>query len=158
MYKHVGEAWQKLWKERPESIRDRTLAWKKEPAIVRVERPLRIDKARRFGYKAKQGFIVVRVRVGRSGGRRQRPKGGRRPKHLGVVKIKKRISRMEIAELRVARKFPNLKVLNTYFLYRDGKYAWYECLLVDPNHPVVKRDAELMKRLGVAVPTATVRA
>ena len=32
-------------------------------AIERVEKPTNIKKARMLGYKAKQGFIIVRVRV-----------------------------------------------------------------------------------------------
>ncbi len=110
---------------------------------MRLERPSRISKARRLGYKAKQGFVVVRVRVGRGGMRKQRPRAGRRPKHLGVVKIKAAISMREVAERRAGEKFPNLKVLNSYFLYRDGKYSWYEVILVDPHHPAIKADKDL---------------
>jgi large subunit ribosomal protein L15e len=137
MYKYVNETWQKILKEKPESIKERAIEWRKEPAIVRVEKPSRIDKARRLGYKAKQGFIVVRARVGRGGMRKSRPRSGRRPKHLGTVKIKANVSSREVAERRVSEKYPNLKVLNSYFLYKDGKHTWYEVILVDLNHPAI---------------------
>ncbi len=145
MYKYVNETWQKILKEKPASIRERAIVWRKEPAIVRVERPSRIDKARRLGYKAKQGFVVVRVRVGRGGMRKKRPKSGRRPKHLGTAKIKANVSTREVAERRAAERYPNLKVLNSYFLYKDGRYAWYEAILVDLSHPATAKEAQNIK-------------
>jgi large subunit ribosomal protein L15e len=145
MYKYVNEAWQKIWKEKPESIRERAILWRKEPAIVRVEKPSRIDKARRLGYKAKQGYIVVRVRVGRGGMRKQRPRSGRRPKHLGTVKIKANVNSREVAERRASERYPNLKVLNSYFLYKDGRYAWYEVIFMDPNHPAIANEIKNLK-------------
>ena len=42
------------------------------PGIVRLQRPSRPDKARRLGYKAKQGFCVYRVRVRRGGRKKPR--------------------------------------------------------------------------------------
>lgn len=43
--------------------------------IHRASRPSRPDKARRLGYKAKQGYVVYRVRVRRGGRKRPVPKG-----------------------------------------------------------------------------------
>lgn len=43
--------------------------------IHRASRPSRPDKARRLGYKAKQGFVIYRVRVRRGGRKRPVPKG-----------------------------------------------------------------------------------
>lgn len=43
--------------------------------IHRASRPSRPDKARRLGYKAKQGYVVYRVRVRRGGRKRPAPKG-----------------------------------------------------------------------------------
>jgi len=48
-----------------------------------------------------------------------------------------------IAEERVARKFPNLEVLNSYFVASDGVSKWYEVILVDPNHPAIKNDPSI---------------
>jgi large subunit ribosomal protein L15e len=45
MYKHVAEAWKK-----PEAsyvkdlMRQRVIEWRREPVIVRIERPTRIDQ------------------------------------------------------------------------------------------------------------------
>src|SRR6059036_1531954 len=66
----------------------RMVEWRRGNAFVRVERPTRIDRARELGYRAKQGYVVVRARVRRGGRRRPRPMGGRHPKRRGLVKIR----------------------------------------------------------------------
>lgn len=43
--------------------------------IHRASRPSRPDKARRLGYKSKQGYVIYRVRVRRGGRKRPVPKG-----------------------------------------------------------------------------------
>ena len=48
-----------------------------------------------------------------------------------------------IAEERVARKFPNLEVLNSYWVGEDGKNKFYECILIDPQHPSIQNDKQL---------------
>ena len=67
--------WLKLWKENSPELRDRVITWRKQDAVTRIEKPSRILRARRLGYKAKQGIIVVRMRVGTGGMRRKRPTG-----------------------------------------------------------------------------------
>ena len=69
-------------------MRQRVIEWRKQPAIFRIEKPTRLDRARKLGYKAKQGFVIARVKVRRGGLRRKRPKAGRRPKRMGVKKFK----------------------------------------------------------------------
>ena len=51
---------------------DRMVQWRREPVNRRIDKPTRIDAARRLGYKAKQGVIMVRTRVRRGGLRRAR--------------------------------------------------------------------------------------
>ena len=41
------------------------------PVIHRASRPTRPDKARNLGYKAKQGFVIYRVRVRRGSRKKQ---------------------------------------------------------------------------------------
>ena len=43
--------------------------------IHRASRPSRPDKARRLGYKAKQGYVIYRVRVRRANRKKHVPKG-----------------------------------------------------------------------------------
>jgi len=81
------------------------------------------------------------------GMRKQRPRGGRRPKHLGVTRIKADINMQSVAENRVLEKYPNMKLFGSYFLYKDGHYIWYEIILADPSHPRIAKDKELRKRV-----------
>ena len=119
--------------------RERLLAWRQEPSTIRIERPTKLQRARSIGYKAKQGFILVRQRLLRGGHTRPQIKGGRRSKHFGT-KLNLRKSYQWIAEERAQRKYDNLVVLNSYEVLRDGKYAWFEVVLIDPSHPVIKAD------------------
>ena len=148
MYHHIAETWKSMLKTRSQYLKDKAYLWRREPTIHRIEYPSRLDRARALGYKAKQGIIVVRIRVGRGGMRKQRPVSGRRPKHLGVVHIKQSISMKLVAQRRVGEKFLNLKVLGSYLLYKDGQYSWFEVILIDPNHPVIIKDKEIRSKLN----------
>ena len=139
--------WYKMWKENSAVLRERAISWRKENAVTRIERPSRLLRARRLGYKAKQGIIVIRMRVGSGGMRKQRPRGGRRPKQLGVTRIKQDDNMKIVAQRRVLEKYPNMKLLGSYFLYKDGKHYWYEVILADPSHPRIAKDKELRKRV-----------
>ncbi len=149
-YKYVQQAYKGIKKKikSPENkdLRDlvsgRKQEWRKSPPIERVEKPTRIDRARQYGYKAKQGFTVARVRVRRGGMRKSRPKSGRKPKRMGVNKITPNKSIQRIAEERAKRKFMNLEVLGSYWLWEDGQYKWYEVVFADPSHPAIKNDKD----------------
>ncbi len=143
-YKYIAEAWAKPEKSFvKELMRQRLIKWRKQSAIVRIEKPTRIDRARRLGYKAKQGFAIARVRVRRGGLRKKRPKAGRRPKRMGVKKYKPAKSMRLIGEERTGKKFPNLEVLNSYWVAEDGRSKWFEVIMVDPHHPAIKADKEV---------------
>ena len=141
------QVWLKMLKENPIELRQRAVVWRNENAVTRVEKPSRIARARRLGYKAKQGIIVIRMRVGTGGMRKQRPRGGRRPKHLGVTKIKADVSMKQVSERRVLERYPNMKLLGSYFLYKDGMHYWFEIILADPSHPRIAKDKEIRKRV-----------
>ena len=141
------QVWLKMLKENPIELRQRAVIWRNENAVTRVEKPSRIARARRLGYKAKQGIVVIRMRVGTGGMRKQRPRGGRRPKHLGVTKIKADVSMKQVAERRVLERYPNMKLLGSYFLYKDGMHYWFEVILADPSHPRIAKDKEIRKRV-----------
>jgi large subunit ribosomal protein L15e len=147
MPRSQDKVWYIMWKENSPEIRQRAILWRKQNAVTRIEKPSRLLRARRLGYKAKQGIIVIRMRVGTGGMRKQRPRGGRRPKHLGVTRIKADDSMKQVAERRVLEHYPNMKLLGSYYLYKDGKYYWYEVILADPSHPRIIKDKELRKRV-----------
>ena len=141
------QIWIKMWKDNSPELREKAILWRKQNAIVRIAKPSRIIRARRLGYKAKQGIIVVRMRVGTGGMRKQRPRGGRRPKHLGVTRIKAAVSMKQVAERRVLERHRNMKLLGSYFLYKDGMHYWYEVILADPSHKRISKDKEIRKRV-----------
>ncbi|MBI2127390.1 MAG: 50S ribosomal protein L15e [Thaumarchaeota archaeon] len=147
MYRHIEETWQKVTKENYGDIRARAISWRKDRAIIRVDKPSKLQRARALGYKAKKGFAVVRVRVGRGGMRRKRPVSGRRPKHLGVTRMRADVSMQQVAGRRAIEKYPNLKFLGSYFVHKDGKYLWYEVVMVDPLSAAVASDKNLKKTL-----------
>jgi large subunit ribosomal protein L15e len=144
MYKYLQRAWR-----RPsdsyidELMKERVIRWRRQPSIVRVERPTRLDRARRLGYKAKKGFIVTRVRIRRGGRRKPRPRMGRRQRRMGVSKFTPAKGLKLIAEERAARRFPNLEVLNSYWVWEDGTSKWIEVIMVDPHNPSIKSDKNL---------------
>jgi len=141
------KVWLKLLHENAPEIRDRVVQWRKQNAVTRIDKPSRIQRARRLGYKAKQGIIVIRMRVGTGGMRRKRPRSGRRPKHLGVTRIKADVSMKQVSENRVLERYPNMKLLGSYFVYKDGMHYWFEIILADPSHPSIAKDKELRKRV-----------
>jgi large subunit ribosomal protein L15e len=83
-----------------------------------VTRPTRPDKARRLGYKAKQGFVIYRVRVRRGGRKRPVHKGKTmgKPKNQGVNELKFERNLQSVAEERVGKRCGNLRVLNSYWI------------------------------------------
>ncbi|MBU0958496.1 MAG: 50S ribosomal protein L15e [Nanoarchaeota archaeon] len=139
MYHYVKQAWKK-----PDEkiLRDRMTEWRKSPAQVKVEHPLRIDRARTLGYKAKKGFVIIRIRLKRGGHKRSRPNKGRRSKRLHTRKNLK-MNYQWIAESRVQNKHKNLEVLNSYLLGKDGINYFYEVICVDPEKPEIKSDKQL---------------
>jgi large subunit ribosomal protein L15e len=124
-------------------IRARKMAWRNGPPIVRIEHPTRIDRARQYGFKAKQGFVVARVRMRKGALHRMRPARGRRPKRMGVSKITAEKSNQRIAEERAQNKFPNLIILGSYWIMEDGQNKWFEIVMADPDHPVIQNDPRM---------------
>ncbi|BGO99158.1 60S ribosomal protein L15 [Rhodotorula toruloides] len=126
-------------------LRVRCWEYRQLNVIHRASRPSRPDKARRLGYKAKQGFVVYRVRVRRGNRKRPVPKGATygKPTNQGVNQLKFQRSLRSTAEERVARRCGNLRVLNSYWINQDGVYKYYEVILVDPSHKAIRRDARI---------------
>ena len=144
MYAYIRDAWKKPGESYVnELLWNRLQEWRLEPSVIRIERPTRLDRARSLGYKAKQGIIVARVKVRKGARRKSRYIRGRRTKRMGMHKITPGKSIQRIAEERAARKYPNMQVLNSYWAGEDGKHKWYETILVDPTHPVIRSDKNL---------------
>ena len=140
MYHYLGELWKKPSRE---FMQEKLIEWRKGNGVVKVEKPLRLDRARALGYKAKKGIVMVRVRLKR-GGRRRRRYGvkGRKSTRQTIRKILKMNYRW-VAEIRAASKYKNLEVLNSYWIGKDGKYYFFEVIMVDPSKPEIVNDPVL---------------
>jgi large subunit ribosomal protein L15e len=141
MYKYHSQTWNTREKTDFERYaRQLTIKWRREPTVHRVDLPTRLDRARALGYKAKQGYVVVRVRIRKGGARKPRPRSGRRQRALGVTRFTRGIKLKHIAELRASRRYPNLRVLNSYYVWEDGMHKWFETIMHDPHNPASARD------------------
>ena len=137
VYQYIRDKWKK------DIPNEKTKKWRKEPVIKRIKKPTRIDRARSLGYKAKQGFIIVRTRIAKGGRRRRKIVKARKQTKAGLRKYTTGQSLQAISEKRVARKFPNLEVLNSYYVGEDGQYKYFEVIFVDPQHPSIKNDKNI---------------
>uniref|UniRef100_A0A2K6FIG9 Ribosomal protein L15 n=1 Tax=Propithecus coquereli TaxID=379532 RepID=A0A2K6FIG9_PROCO len=90
-YKYIQELWRKKQSDVMRFLlRVRCWQYRQLSALHRAPRPTRPDKARRLGYKAKQGYVIYRIRVRRGGRKRPVPKGATygKPVHHGVNQLK----------------------------------------------------------------------
>ena len=153
-YKYIAKAWKNPDKSYVKDLMwQRAIIWRKQHAILRIERPTRLDRARNLGYKAKQGIVMARVRVRRSGFRKTRPiRSSTETDGCKQIQIRKNM-RM-IAEERAQKRFPNLEVLNSYWVWEDGRFKWYEVIMVDPmilpDHPIASQMRRVFRGLTSA--------
>uniref|UniRef100_A0A8C0E6M1 Ribosomal protein L15 n=1 Tax=Balaenoptera musculus TaxID=9771 RepID=A0A8C0E6M1_BALMU len=100
--------------------------------------------ARRLGYKAKQGYVIYRIRVRRSGCKRPVPKGATysTPVNHGVNQLKFAGSLQSVAKERAGRHCGALRVLNSYSVGEDSMYRFFEVILIDPFHKVIRRNPD----------------
>ena len=139
MYHYIREAWKKPDKE---TLKERMIEWRHTGVFTKVERPLRLDRAHALGYKAKKGFVIIRVRILRGGHKKSRPNKGRRSKRLTIRKTLK-MSYKWIAETRVAKRYKTLEVLNSYMVGKDGMHYFYEVICLDPSKAEIKSDKQV---------------
>ncbi len=135
-YKYITQTLQKQYKERDAAYRAKVIAWRAGPAMVKVESPTNLSRARTLGYKAKQGYIIVRTRVDKGRRTRRRSNGGRKHKNYYLF-VQPQMSHRAIAEQRVNRVYRNMEVLNSYWVGEDGNYKFFEVILADPSKPSV---------------------
>ena len=123
-YAYLSELWRKKQSDVLRfMLRVRAWEYRQKPKVTRCTHPTRPDKARRLGYKAKQGFVIYRAAVRR--GSRKRPIGKGivygKPKHSGIFVTAVR-NLKSVAEERVGRRATNLRVLNSYWVNQDATY------------------------------------
>ena len=142
LYKYIKQAWNNPRENLGERYRRYLIQWRREPATNRIDHPTRLDRARAVGYRAKQGFVIVRQRVTRGGHNREDWSGGRHSSNMSV-RMNLRQNYRTIAERRANDVFQNCEVIGSYLVGNDGRHAWYEIVMVDRNHPVILNDPAL---------------
>ncbi|MBI2579520.1 MAG: 50S ribosomal protein L15e [Candidatus Aenigmarchaeota archaeon] len=139
-YGYMKDAWENM--DKP-ALREKADEWRKGLVVQRIAGPSKLGRARSLGYRAKQGYVVVRVRVRKGGRKRRTIRKGRHPTNVGLVSFTTSMSKQSIAERRTMKKFPNMEVLNSYPLGSDGRNHYFEIIMVDPDHPVIKNDPRI---------------
>eukprot|EP00349_Pseudokeronopsis_sp_Brazil_P002463 CAMPEP_0202958008 /NCGR_PEP_ID=MMETSP1396-20130829/2350_1 /ASSEMBLY_ACC=CAM_ASM_000872 /TAXON_ID= /ORGANISM="Pseudokeronopsis sp., Strain Brazil" /LENGTH=86 /DNA_ID=CAMNT_0049675789 /DNA_START=22 /DNA_END=282 /DNA_ORIENTATION=+ len=75
-YKYLEELWRKKQSDVMSFVlRMRAWEYRQLPVIHRATRPSRPDKARKLGFKQKQGYVVYRIRIRRGGRKKPVSKG-----------------------------------------------------------------------------------
>ena len=83
LYTRIKENTIESYKNRSVPYRGRIIEFNRQRPIVRVERPTNLSRARKLGYRAKQGVMIVRVRVRGGRSKRKTVSGGRKPSKSG---------------------------------------------------------------------------
>ncbi len=138
-YKQISSSFRNEFKSRGDVVKSRLMKWRNEPTLMRVERPTNLARARELGYKAKQGVIVVRIKIRKGLRKRAKPRGGRKPSKSGRFFAHEK-SFQAMAEERAAKKFDNCEVVNSYYVGEDGSFKFFETIMVDREHPTVRSD------------------
>ncbi|VAI30494.1 unnamed protein product [Triticum turgidum subsp. durum] len=128
-YKFVSELWRRKQSDVMRFVqRVRCWEYRQQPAIVRITRPTRPDRARRLGFKE-----------------RPVPKGivYGKPKHQGITQLKFQRNKRSVAEERAGRRLGGLRVLNSYWVNEDSTYKYFEVILVDVAHSAVRNDPRI---------------
>uniref|UniRef100_A0A8C2YSA5 Ribosomal protein L15 n=1 Tax=Chinchilla lanigera TaxID=34839 RepID=A0A8C2YSA5_CHILA len=121
-YKYIQELWRKKQSDVMRFLlRVRCWQYRQLSALHRAPRPTRPDKARRLGYKAKQGRWCPSV-------------------FLGVVLLQGRAN--SNACERAGRHCGALRVLNSYWVGEDSTYKFFEVILIDPFHKAIRRNPD----------------
>ncbi|RZC73126.1 hypothetical protein C5167_048606, partial [Papaver somniferum] len=124
-YKYVFELWRKKQSDLMRFLqRVRCSEYRQHPSI----RPIRPDKARRLGYKAKQGYVIYRVRVRRGGCKRPVPKGivYGKPKNQGITQLKFQRNKSLIVSAK-----------------QDSTYKYFKIILMDAAHNAIGNDPRI---------------
>jgi large subunit ribosomal protein L15e len=145
-YKYLTELWKKKQSDVMRFLlRLRAWEFRQLPTIHRATQSSRPDKAHRLGYKAKQGYVIYRVKVKRGDRKKLVSKGINygKPACAGINMQKSTRNLQTLAETRVGRKCGALRVLNSYWVAQDSSHKWFEVILVDPTHNAIRNDPRI---------------
>ena len=82
-YRYMSDSFRHARRGGPPLRHERLLMWRRDHRPPRA--PTRLDRARAIGWRAKNGYLVARVRVRRGGQRKRAIIAGRRPKRKGIL-------------------------------------------------------------------------
>merc|ERR1711931_386398 len=115
-YKYMQEIYRKKQSDVMRFLlRVRAWEFRQLNKLTRCPRPTRPEKARRLGYKAKQGYCVYRLKPTRN--------------------------LQSLAEERAGRRLGGLRLLNSYWVAQDSTFKYFEMVMLDPMHRNIRRDA-----------------
>eukprot|EP00731_Ephydatia_muelleri_P025096 Em0017g179a len=124
VYKYLEELWRKKQSDLLRFLlRVRCWQYRQLTSVHRASRPTRPDKARRLGYKAKQGYVIYR--------------------NVGINQLKFQRSLRSVAEERAGRYCGALRVLSSYWVGQDSIYKYFEVIMIDPQHKAIRRDPRI---------------
>jgi large subunit ribosomal protein L15e len=144
-YKYIQETMQKEYKAKDDLFKSKVRSWRRGPTMAKVEKPTNLARARRLGFKAKQGYVLVRVRMEKGRRRRPTPMGGRKPRH-NYRYVQPNLSHQAMAEQKANRRYANMEVLNSYWVGEDGNYKFFEIIMAEPARKSVKTTSVTRKR------------
>ncbi|KAL1771899.1 60S ribosomal protein L15 [Sigmodon hispidus] len=144
-YKYIQELWRKKQSDVMYFLL-RVHCWQylQLSVLHRTPCPTRPDKAQRLRYKAKQAYVIYRIRVRRGGRKCLVPKGATygKPVHHGVNQLKFARSLQSVAKERAGCHCGALRVLNSYWVGKYSTYKFFEVILIDPFHKAIRRNPD----------------
>ena len=143
-YKQIQKTFISEYKARAPLYKERIRVWRKQQTVLRVERPTNLARARTLGYRAKEGYLIVRVGIGKGMRKRPMPAGGRKPSKSGRF-FSPGKSHRQIAEEKAARRYRNCEVLNSYWVGEDGQTSFFEIILIERDRPGITEKAKLRR-------------
>nr|XP_034373021.1 60S ribosomal protein L15-like [Arvicanthis niloticus] len=103
------------------------------------------EETRRLGFKAKQSYIIYRVRVLCGGRKRPVSKGViySKPSHHGYNQLKFARGLQSIAEERAGCHCEALRALNSYWVGEDSICKCFDVVLIDLVHKAIRRNPDI---------------
>ncbi|ORD94040.1 RL15 [Enterospora canceri] len=113
--------------------------------VHRKEKPAFLERARKLGYKAKNGYTIWSVRIRKGDAIRNYNNGNTRGKcvNAGIHQIKPGQNKQAEAEQIVGHKLGGLRLLNSYEVGQDLRYHHFEVIMVDPSHNSIRNDHKI---------------
>ena len=127
-HKLVRKSFRDSMRNRSPAYRERLSRWRDGKSVQRVANPSNPVRARELGYLAQKGFAVALVRIKRGKRARRKADLGRKPaKNRKFVNPGRAMT--YYAEEKAKRRFPNMQILNSYFVASDGVHKYFEIIM-----------------------------